>query len=245
MDEKNNYGNNNINPNLKKNSKNNKNFINIQEKKNVNYSKRKKGNRIMKKRKKFSPLPKDKYRDNNSFQKLLMNRLEKQILTDIYDDYQNKEEFEETYSHIENIKNILNRKNVEKAINYLNSIEPMSLREKIIIESTYFFKEIIKEEIDFAENNDRRLILYKQPDYLLNKKSKHKSALRPLSRSVNKNFRNHKKSKNSKYGKKPKYNNNINKEYENESYNNNSFFNNNFNKKPFRYISKNNKKYHK
>ena len=94
----------------------------------------------------------------------MINNLEKKILTGIYDQYQSKNDFEETYYYLDKIKYIINQKGVEEAMKYLESIEPESLRTKIIMESTFFFKEIIKEEIEFAENNDGKLVLYKKPD---------------------------------------------------------------------------------
>jgi hypothetical protein len=240
IDEKNNNQNTKINQN-KNNDRNEK--INIEQKKrNVNYESKEEDDKMTKKRKRFSPLPKEKYRDNNSFQKLLINRLEKQILTDIYDEYNNKEEFDETFYHIENIKNILNQKSIEEAIKCLNSIENVRLREKIIIESTFFFKQIVKEEIEFAENNDGRLILYKQPDYLFNQNSKNTT---PLSGRANKKFGYKHRNINYKLGQKRSYYNDDKIEYENEEYNNCSFYSNNFNKNPFMYKSQNNKKYHK
>ena len=238
----------NINKNINQynNNKVNDKSIGIQQKNyNSNSPNKDQNNNVMNKRKKFSPLPKNKYRNNNIFHKLLINRLEKQILTDIYDEYQNKEDFDETYYHIENIKNILNQKGVEEAISYLNTIEPISLREKIIMESTFFFKQIVKEEIEFAENNDGRLILYKQPDYLFNQNTKH---ITPLSGRVNQNFGVNKRGRSFKFGQRYMYNNNYNtmnnSEYGKEDFNY-SLYNNNFNKNPFMYKSQNIKKSHK
>lgn len=134
-------------------------------------------NKIIHKRKKFSPLPKEKYRNNNIFHKLLINRLEQQILTGIYDGYQNKNDFDETFYHIEKIKYLINNKGVEEAMKYMESIEPLSLRTKIIMESTYFFKEIIKEEVEFARNNNGKLILYKQSDYIYSQNNKNNPPL--------------------------------------------------------------------
>lgn len=134
-------------------------------------------NKIIHKRKKFSPLPKEKYRNNNVFHKLLINRLEQQILTGMYDGYQNKNDFDETFYHIEKIKYLINNKGVEEAMKYMESIEPLSLRTRIIMESTYFFKEIIKEEVEFARNNNGKLILYKQPDYIYSQTNKNNPPL--------------------------------------------------------------------
>ena len=231
----------NINKNINKvNDKN----IGVQQKKyNDNITPNKdQNNKVMNQRKKFSPLPKNKYRNNNIFHKLLINRLEKQILTDIYDEYQNKEDFDETYYHIDNIKNILNQKGVEEGINYLNTIEPMSLREKIIMESTFFFKQIVKEEIEFAENNDGRLILYKQPDYLYNQNTKHNT---PLSGRVNQNFGPNKRGRSFKFDQRYMYSNNYNNNDNGNEDFNYSFYHNNFNKNPFMYKSQNTKKNHK
>ena len=240
LEEKNNNKNNNLNPNNNNIKYSNKNMNQQQKKINFNSQNKEKDNRLMKKRKRFSPLPKDQYRDNKSFQKLLFNRLEKQILTDIYDEYENKEEFEETYYYLDNIKNILCQKGVEEAINYLNNIEPMSLREKIIIESTFFIKQIVKEEINFAENNEGKLIVYKQPDFLFSQNTKHST---PLSGRVHKNFRPNKRSKKFKFTRRHSYNEK--NEYGNEEYYNNKYYSNNFNKNPFMYKSHNIQKKHK
>ena len=162
--------NNNININVNKDNINKNKTVNKQAKNNYilnspqSTNKKKK---IIPKRKKFSPLPKNKYKKNNINHKLIINDLEKQILTDIYDQYSNKDEFEETYYYLDKIKYIINQKGVEEAMNYLETIEPESLRTKIIMESTFFFKEIIKEEIEFAENNEGKLLLYKQPDNIV------------------------------------------------------------------------------
>ena len=139
-------------------------------------------NKNNRKKKKFSPLPKDKYRDNKKFQKLLINRLEKQILTDIYNEYDNKDDFDETYYHLDKLKYILNEKGVDQAMNYLESLEPESFKRRIIIESTFFFKEIIKEEVEFAKVNNNTLILYKQPDHIFSQNMKYNI---PLSGKLN------------------------------------------------------------
>ena len=52
---------------------------------------------------------------------------------------------------------------------YLDNIEPLELRAKIAIESTYFFKEVVKEEVENAKAHDGKLILIKQPDFLYRK----------------------------------------------------------------------------
>ena len=197
--------------------------------------------KFIKKRKKFSPLPKDKYRDNRVFHKLLINRLEKQILTDIYNEYQNKEDFEETYYYIEKIKYLINEKGVEDAMKYLETIEPISLRTKIIIESTFFFKQIVKEEVEFAKNNDGRLILYKQPDFIFNQNLKYNS---PLSGKVNQNHDHIKRGKScGKFNdEKLKNKNTSNNIINDKNGNGNIVYYSNFNKNPYMYISQNSQK---
>ena len=189
-------------------------------------------NKIINRKKKFSPLPKDKYRNNNTFHKLLINRLEKQILTGIYDDYQNKEEFDETYYHIERIKHIINNKGVEDAMNYLIKIEPISLKNRVILESTFFFKEIIREEVEFAENNDGKLILFKQSDYIYNQNNRYNA---PLIGKINGVKRGR-----TRFEQNYMYNNRFNTINVNDNRNedmNFSFYSSNFNKNPYMYKS--------
>ena len=196
-------------------------------------------NKIVKKRKKFSPLPKDQYRDNRVFHKLLINRLERQILTDIYNEYQSKNDFEETYYYIDQIQNLINEKGVEDAMKYLDTIEPMSLRTRVILESTFFFKQIVKEEVEFAKNNDGRLILYKQPDFIFNQNIKYNS---PLTGKVNQNPENIKKGKSCGKSNDEKIvpnNSNYNTMNKNESENGNVIYYNNFNRNPYMYNPQN------
>ena len=76
-------------------------------------------------------LLKEDFRSNTYFDKLLINRVEHQVLTEIYRSYENKEEFNRTNYYINEIKNIINHEGVEKAIQFLENIEPLELREKI------------------------------------------------------------------------------------------------------------------
>ena len=199
-------------------------------------------NKFFRRKRKFSPLPKDKYRDNNFFEKLLINRVEKQILTDIYDGYQNKDDFDETYYYLEKIKNILNIKGVEEAMNYIKKIEPNELKIRILMESTYFFKQIVKEEVEFAENNGGRLILYKQPDYIFNQNVKYNIS---LSGKANQNDFNRKGRKSFGFSRERlRYNNSFNmvnkNKFEKEDYSHKSFSIN-----PNMYSSPNNTKKYK
>ena len=190
----------------------------INQKYNNSYSPKKAPkNKINRKRKKFSPLPKDKYRDNKKFQKLLINRLEKQILTDIYNEYDNKDDFDETYYHLDKLKFLLNEKGLDEAMNYLESIEPENLKRRIINESTFFFKEIVREEVEFAKANGGTLILYKQPDYIFSQNMKYNI---PLSGKLNQNNDFVKRGKSIRFNDKRNniiYNNN---EYKKDDYNN-------------------------
>ena len=127
-------------------------------------NKKKQNNKIHIKTKRFIPLQKEEYRTNVYFEKLLINRVEKQILTDIYNEYEIKSNFEQTYYYIDKIKQIITKKGVEEAIKFLNTIENLELRKRVIIESTYFFKEIIKEEVENAKVNNGELILIKLDD---------------------------------------------------------------------------------
>jgi len=153
---------------MEKEVKNNKN--NQIPKKNNNINNFNKNKNI--KFREFTPIPKEDFRTNTYFEKLLINRVEHQILTNIYNTYENKETFGQTYYYINEIKNIITRKGVEEAIKYLDNIEPMELRAKIAIESTYFFKEVVKEEVENAKAHNGELILIKQPEYFYNQNMK-------------------------------------------------------------------------
>ena len=231
---------NNNNNNLKNN-----NIINeLQPKINtLNVQKFEQKNKIIKKRKKFSPLPKDQYRDNRVFHKLLINRLERQILTDICNEYQNKDDFEETYYYIDQIQNLINEKGVEDAMKYLDTIEPMSLRTRVILESTFFFKQIVKEEVEFAKNNDGRLILYKQPDFIFNQNLKYNS---PLTGKVNQNHENITRGKSCgefiDEKSIPNNNNNNCNEMNNKNESGNVIYYSNFNRNPCMYKPQNTQK---
>ena len=168
----------------KKNMKNRKISEKNQKINLLNSSKSDKEKEIMNKRRKFYPLSKDQYKEDKVLNKLYIYRLEKQILTDIYDEYEKKEYFDQTYYHIDKIKYLINQKGVEEAIKYLESIQPANLRNRIIMESTFFFKEIIRKEIEFADNNDGKLILFKQPDFLFKQNLKYHN---PFSGKDNKN----------------------------------------------------------
>ena len=171
----------------KNNIKNNNN-INKDPKKYVFYSPQKEPtNRNDKKRKKFSPIPKNKYKHNKTYDKLLINRVEKEILTDLYEEYQNKKDFEQTYYYLDKIKYIINQKGVEDAMNYMDKIEPLNLRKRIIYEATFFIKEIIKKEVEFAEKNDGNLFLIKQSDDVFERNLKY---IVPLSGKTNINHDN-------------------------------------------------------
>ena len=94
------------------------------------------------------------------------------------------------------------------------------------MESTYFFKQIVKEEVEFAENNGGRLILYKQPDYIFNQNVKYNIS---LSGKANQNDFNRKGRNSVGYSRERRsYSNNnfnmINKnKYEKEDYGYKSF----------------------
>jgi len=150
--------------------KNNKNIKIRKKNNNINNNNFNK-NKIIKFRE-FIPIPKDDFKTNTYFEKLLINRVEHQVLTNIYNTYENKETFGQTYYYINEIKNIITHKGVEEAIKYLDDIEPMELRAKIAIESTYFFKEVVKEEVENAKAHNGDLILIKQPDYFYNQNMK-------------------------------------------------------------------------
>ena len=99
---------------------------------------------------KFIPLPKEEYTENRKSNGLIINKLERQILTDLYDSVENKDEFDIIYAHIIKIKNILTYEGVRQAMKFLENINPLELREKIINLSTYFFKQVVKEEVENA-----------------------------------------------------------------------------------------------
>jgi len=133
---------------------------------NMRYNKNKNRNFNQQNKKEFIPMIQDDYKTNTYFEKLLINRVEHQILTDIYNTYEDKSKFETTYYHIRKLKKLMTYNGVEKAMKYLNDIEPLELRTKIAIESTYFFKEIIREEVENAKAHQGKLILIKQPDFI-------------------------------------------------------------------------------
>ena len=145
-------------------------------------NKKSQNNKIHIKTKRFIPLQKEEYRTNVYFEKLLINRVEKQILTDIYNEYEIKSNFDQTYYYIDKIKQIITKKGVEEAIKFLNTIENLELRKRVIIESTYFFKEIIKEEVENAKVNNGELILIKLDDFHFEQSMKNNA---PLSGKIN------------------------------------------------------------
>ena len=108
---------------------------------------------------KFIPFPKEEYTENKKSNGLIINKLERQILTDLYDSVENKDKFDIIYDHIIKIKNILTYDGVEQAMKFLENINPLELREKIINLSTYFFKQVVKEEVENAEYNNGKLVL--------------------------------------------------------------------------------------
>lgn len=150
---------------MDKNAKNNKTneIPNDNNKINFNINK----NKIKKnKTRDFIPMPKEEMKMNKYFDKLLINRVEHQILTNIYDTYEDKSLFPQTYYHINEIKKLITFNGVEDAMKYLEDIEPLELRKKVAIESTYFFKEVVREEVENAKAHNGQLIIIKQPDYL-------------------------------------------------------------------------------
>ena len=147
----------------------------------INFNKNKNRNFNNIKTKEFIPMPKDDFKANTYFKKLLINRVEHQILTDIDNSYdeENKYKFEQTNYYISELKKLITYQGVDKAIQYLNNIEPMELRTKIAIEATYFFKEVVREEVENARVNNGELILIKQPEIL------YKQSLQNLSGKIN------------------------------------------------------------
>lgn len=118
---------------------------------------------IGQKRKRFSPLPKNKYRNTGNFKNLLIERVEKQVLTDICESYSDQEKFEINYYYISEIQKIINRQGAEAAIKYINKINDETLKSNLLNELTYYFKEIIKNEMDFASQHNGKLILIRKP----------------------------------------------------------------------------------
>ena len=192
-------------------------------------------NRNSPKRKKFSPLPRDKYTDNDNDNKLLINKVEKEILTDIYNEYQNKKDFEETYYYLDKIKDIINQKGVDDAMKYMEKIEPLNLRKKIIYEATFFIKEIIRKEVEFAEKNGGKLHLIKQPEYVFEQSLKYNV---PLSGKANQNHERNKRGKSSNIyiERKNDFHHNINMVNKNK-YDNEKLKYKDLNKKPYLYKS--------
>ena len=174
----------------------------------------------------FIPMPKKEFKINTHFQKLLLNRVEHQILTEIYNSYDDKTKFNAAYYHIMKLKNLMTYSGINAAMEYLNNIEPMELRKEIAIESTYFFKEVIREEVENAKTHDGKLILIRQPDIIYNRSLKNfsgkinyyrgNSMMRNNQRYDNyhmnnqhrNNYKNIIRNNNGEYGK---YNNNFNK----------------------------------
>ena len=172
--------------------------------------------------KEFIPILKEDFKSNTYFDKLLINRVEHQVLTEIYRSYEDKEKFNQTNYYINKIKNIINHEGVEQAIKFLESIEPLDLREKIAIESTYFFKEVVREEVENAKVHNGELILIKQPDNYYNKNVN-------LSGKINHQRNNFQKKSFMRYGS-PKF---IGNNFQNNQFNNN-------NNDRFKYINYNN-----
>jgi hypothetical protein len=176
--------------------------------------------------KEFIPINKANYKNNSHYQKLLINRVEHQILTDIYNTYEDKSKFETTYYHIRKLKKLMTYNGVEKAMKYLNDIEPLELRTKIAIESTYFFKEIIREEVENAKAHQGKLILIKQPDFI------YRNNLKNFSGKINNcrgNSFNRVRNNNIRYDNYNNMNNHQKNAYNNihRNYNNNGEYNNN------------------
>ena len=203
----------------------NKNKI-IQKKYNNNnmiYNKNKNRNFNHQNNKEFIPMIQNDFKTNTYFEKLLINRVEHQILTNIYNSYEDKSKFETTYSHIRKLKHLITNSGVEEAMKYLDNIEPLELRAKIAIESTYFFKEVVKEEVENAKAHDGKLILIKQPDFLYRKNlSNFSGKINQFRGSSNNRIRNN----NIRYDN---YNHNMNNQqrnvYNNINRNNNREFN--------------------
>ena len=172
--------------------------------------------------KEFIPINKANYKNNSHYQKLLINRVEHQILTDIYNTYENKDEFNTTYYYITKLKEKMTNEGVEKAIKFLDDIEPLDLRQRIAIESTYFFKEVVREEVENAKANNGELILIKQPE------DRYMQSIMNLSGQINhgNNFKRKGKS-NMRYNHVNYMMNNFNKNGHNNNMGNNFEFNKN------------------
>ena len=172
--------------------------------------------------KEFIPINKANYKNNSHYQKLLINRVEHQILTDIYNTYENKDEFNTTYYYITKLKEKMTNESVEKAIKFLDDIEPLDLRQRIAIESTYFFKEVVREEVENAKANNGELILIKQPE------DRYMQSIMNLSGQINhgNNFKRKGKS-NMRYNHANYMMNNFNKNSHNNNMGNNLEFNKN------------------
>ena len=65
----------------------------------------------------FVLILKEDFKSNTYFNKLLINRVEHQILCNIYNSYKNKEHFDQTTFYIKEIKNILSIKLSMKPLN--------------------------------------------------------------------------------------------------------------------------------
>ena len=145
----NNFSNrNNSNFNIKQNNnKNNKNRFNRYEKK------------VRETKSPFRPLQSQYYRGNN-FKCLYIERIENQILTDIYNQYNNKKEFkDETFYQIFTIKTLICTKGPKTAIEYIQSFKDPNKKIRLFNEACYFFKEIINQEISSANHNGGNIVL--------------------------------------------------------------------------------------
>ena len=147
----------------------NKNEIIPKKNNNIIFHKNKNRNFNHPNTKEFIPMVQNDFKTNTYFEKLLINRVEHQILTDIYNTYEDKSKFDTTNYHISKLKTLMTYNGVDEAIKYLNDIEPLELRTKIAIESTYFFKEVIREEVENAKAHQGKLILIKQPEFIYKK----------------------------------------------------------------------------
>ena len=107
----------------------------------------------------FKPLQPQFYRGNN-FKCLYIERIENQILTDIYNKYNNKNEFkDETYYQIFTIKKLISLKGPKTAIDYIQSFKDPNKKIRLFNEASYFFKEIINQEIASANQNGGNIVL--------------------------------------------------------------------------------------
>lgn len=130
---------------------------------------------IGKKRRKFSPLPKECFQGNRSFSKLLLDRVEKEILTDIYNNYSGNKNFDSNFNHICEIKRLLIFQGIDEAMKYIEQIPENESKNELLIEISYYFKGIIKEEMRVAGENNGKLVLIRRPDF--KKKSKNKNKI--------------------------------------------------------------------